>query len=248
MNAKKCTLLAVAGLAVAAISVYAIVSPSKTFRTTGYFIGVTQGSNSVTGNPQFDTVNFAGRNLVNLAMGRSVTATNVPNQVMALTFACDLSSASLVVYDLSTSNVVNIIAPSTSIDSVKQQDTKQTGPNRARFVGMFQIAANGTSTNGLLGGYLTVAGHVHLNPTTGCPEPVLVRLDRDVLDAVVGNKEIPARLDPDSGRFTLRAGLAHLIGVVDAVDNGKTNTILVPYGGLSIRRELPVPAPILTSL
>jgi hypothetical protein len=243
MNAKKYALFGVAGLAVAAISAYAIVGTSKTFRTTGSFICVTQGSNQVTSNPQFDNLNLAGRNLVNLAMGRSVNDTNEPNQVMAMTFECDLSSASLVVYDRSTSNVVAVIAGSTSVDSVKQQDTNQTGPNRARFVAHLQILRNGNVAYGLLGGYLTIAGHVRLDPVTGCPEPVLVGLDFDPLDRLVGNKEIPNKVDPDVPGFSLRTGLAHLIGVLDVVNDSKTNTVLIPFGDLSIRRALPVTVP-----
>jgi hypothetical protein len=240
MNAKKYTLLGVAGLAVVAITAYANVVAFKTFRTTGVFIGVTQGTNSVTGDPQYDETTFAGWNLVNLAMGRSGGDTNVSNEVMAMTFDDNLSSASLVVYDLSTSNIVGVIASSTSIDFVKQEDAKQTGPNRARFVGQFQIAQDGNSTNGLAGGYLTIAGHLRLNPTNGYPETVLVGLDHDALDSLVGDREVSGKYDPDSDKLTVRAGLAHLIGVVDAIDNGSTNTILVPYSRLSIRRELPV--------
>jgi hypothetical protein len=44
--------------------------------------------------------------------------------------------------------------------------------------------------------------------------------------------------------LALRTGLAHLIGVVNVVAGGTTDTILVPYGGLSIRRELPVESPV----
>jgi len=240
MNAKKYALLGVAGLAVAAVTAYASVVPLKTFRTCGVFYGVTQGTNTVTGDPQYDETILGGWNLVNLAMGRNVTDTSVSNEVMAMTFDCDLNAATLVVYDLSTSNILNTIASSTSLDSVKQEDAKETGPNRARFVGQFQIAHDGNTTNGLLGGYLTIAGRVHLNPETGCPETVLLKLDHDILDGLVGDREFPSKLDPDSDKLTERAGLAHLIGVVDAIDNGNTNTILFPSGKLSIRRELPI--------
>jgi hypothetical protein len=246
MNSKKYTLLVVAALSVAAITACTAKgspNPLITFRTTGFFVTVTQGSNSVTGDPQYDKTTLAGWNLVNLAMGRSVTDTNVPNQVMAMTFDCDLSSASLVVYDNSVSNIVNVIATSTNIDSVTQEDAKQTGPNRARFVTQFQIAQNGNPTNGLLGGYLTVSGRIRLNPLTGCPEAVSVGLDKDNFDGSCGDTEFPNSWDPCPGKFTLRAGLAHLIGVVDAIDNGNTNNILVQNGGLCIRHELPVPTP-----
>lgn len=239
MKSKKYILFGVAGLALAAITASAILVNSVTLRTTGYFYGVAQGYNVITGTPKYDNVNLAGWNLVNLAMGRSITDTNWRSQVMAMTFACDLSSASLVVYDQKTTNVVATIAQSTSVDSVVQQDNNVKGPNRAHFVAVLQVGQNGNSTNGLLGGFFTVAGRVHLNPITGCPMPVIVGLDRDPLDRLVDDVELPAKDDPDSVPLLLRTGLAHLIGVVDSIDNGNTNTILVPYGGLSIRRELP---------
>jgi hypothetical protein len=235
--------LGLASLAAAAIAAYATGSVGfKTFRTTAYFIGITQGTNPVTGDPQYDRVNLAGHNLVNLAMGRDVTD-NRANQVLAMTFACDLSSASLVVYDTHTSNTVATIAVSTTINSVKQQDTNQKGPNRAHFVAVLQIGQNGNPTNGLLGGYFTVAGRLHLNPQTGCPEPVPVFLDRDPLDRLDDDIELASQDDPDPVPLTVRTGLAHLIGVVDLVADGSVNTVLVPYGGLSIRRELPVVLP-----
>jgi hypothetical protein len=173
-------------------------------------------------------------------MGRDVSDTNVPSQVMAMTFACDLSSANLVVYDKRTSNVVATIAASTSVDSVLQQDAHKAGPNRAHFVAVLQIGPNGNPTNGVLNGYFTVAGRLNLNPTNGCPQPVEVTLDRDPLDRLDGDAELSGNEDPDSVPLTLRTGLAHLIGVVDVVTDGGTNTVLVPRGGLSIRRELPM--------
>ena len=245
MKTKKSTIIGVAALAVAAIAAVAAGTVGTvTLRTTGYFLGITQGTNAVTGHPQYDEVNFAGHNLVNLAMGRALTK-NTNNQVMAMTFACDLSSASLVVYDTKASNVIATIASSTTIDSVVHQDTNQKGPNRAHFVAVLQVGANGNSTNGLLGGYLTVAGRVHLNPVTGCPEPVLVSLDRDTLDKSDDDIELPAQDDPDSVPLILRAGLAHAIGVVDLITDGSTNTVLVPYAGLSIRRDLTI-TPVVT--
>jgi hypothetical protein len=240
MKTKKRILLGVACLAAAAITAYATGVGTVTLRTLGYFIGLTQGSDPLTGKPRYQNADFAGHNLVNLAMGRAVNDTNVPSQVMAMTFACDLSSADLVVYDEHTSNVVATIASSTVVNSVLQQDVHEIGPNRAHFVATLQIGANGGPTNGLLGGYFTIAGRVNLDPTNGCPHPVLVWLDHDPLDRLVDDIELPARDDPDSVALTVRTGLAHLIGVVDAVTDGDTNVILVPYGGLSIRRELPI--------
>ncbi len=243
MKTTKRILLGAASVAVAAIAAYASGAGTATFRTVGYFIGLTQGTNPATGHPQFDQVNFAGHNLVDLAMGRNAADTSVPNQVMAMTFECDLSAAYLVVYDKLTSNVVATIAASTTMSAVRQEDAGQTGANRAHFVAVLQIGPNGNGTNGLAGGYFTVAGRVHLNPETGCPEPVLVWLDRDPLDRLDDDIELAAKDDPDSVPLTVRTGLAHLIGVVDVVSDGTASTVLVPYGGLSIRRELPVVAP-----
>jgi hypothetical protein len=240
MKIKKRIFLGVASLALAAVAAYATGVGSVTLRTLGYFIGLTQGTDPVTGNPRYENADFAGHNLVNLAMGRAASDTNVPNQVMAMTFACDLSSANLVVYDELTSNVVATIAASTSVDSVQQQDDNEAGPNRAYFVAVLQIGPNGNPTNGLLNGYFTVAGRLHLNPTNGCPRPVEVWLDRDPLDRLDGDAELTAKEDLDLKPLTVRTGLAHLIGVVDLVADGGTYTVLVPHGALSIRRELPV--------
>jgi hypothetical protein len=245
MKTQNRIILGVAAVAVAAIATYAAgVVATKTFRTTGYFIGITQGTNALTGNPQYDNADFAGHNLVNLAMGREANDKTVPTQVMAMTFACDLSSANLVVYDEVASNVVATIASSLTINTVYQEDAKQTGPNRAHFVAVLQIGPNGNTDDGLLSGYFTVAGRLHLDPKTGCPEPVLVSLDRDTLDKSDDDIELPAADDPDTVPLTQRTGLAHLIGVVDMVSNGSTNTVLVPYGGLSIRRQLSIPTTV----
>lgn len=251
MNTKKRILVGIASTIAAVATAYSVQAADtntfKTFRTTGYFAGLTQGTNLVTKKPMYENASFAGHNLVNLAMGRSPTDTKFPNQVMAMTFACDLSSANLVVYDLVASNVVATIAASTFVDAVYQQDLQvAAGPNRAHFVATLQINNLGGPTNGLLEGYFTVAGRVNLNPETGCPQPVLIVLDRDSLDKTVDDVELPSNLDPDTVALTERTGLAHLIGVVDAVIGGTSQTILVPYGGLSIRRELPGQAPVIT--
>ena len=237
MKTTKRFFIGMASLAVAAVTAYGADVATNSYRTTGYFIGLAQGADPISGHPEYVHANFAGHNLVNLAMGRAASNT-VPSQVMAMTFTCDLSSASLVAYDEKTSNVVATIAKSTTMDSVEQQDPKAKGPNHAHFVAVLQIGPNGNDTNGLAGGYFTVAGRVNLNPETGCPQPVLVVLDRDPLDRLDDDVELPAKDDPDSVPLIFRTGLAHAIGVVDAVTDGETNTILVPYGGLSIRREL----------
>lgn len=251
MNTKISLLLGIASLVAvtATTSSVAAAETNVTLRTTGYFVGLTQGTNAVTKKPSYSNVSFAGHNLVNLAMGRGLNDTNFPNQVMAVTFACDLSSADLVVWDLAASNTVAVIATSVAVDAVYQQDAlSHTGPNHAHFVSTLQIQQSGGETNGLLGGYFTVAGRLNLNPANGCPQPVLVVLDRDSLDQVDDDIELPASLDPDPVPLIERTGLAHLIGVVDVVTKADSYTILVPYGGLSFRRELPyeplvVPSP-----
>ena len=217
-----------------------------TFRTTGYFIGLTQGTNTSKGvsKPIASNASFAGHNLVNLAMGRALNDTNYPSQVMAMSFACDLSTADLVVYDLSASNILDTIASSVSVDSVYQQDSNKHGPDSAQFVTTLNINPSG-DVNGLVGGYLTVSGRLNLNPTNGCPQAITG--DHDSLDFVVGNADVPNSLDPDRGGSNARTGLAHLTGSVDFETNGNVYTVLVPYGDLSIRRQLATPPPVVSN-
>jgi len=241
MRTRDWILIGAVMIAAAVIGTAGVLVASKTYRTTASLAGVQQGEDPTTHLPQFDYVGLAGHHLVDLAMGRPVGDTNFPRQVLAMTIACDRSAASLVVYDRVTDSVLATIAASTSMDSVVEQaSTTMAGPNRARFVALFNMAANGNETDGLLGGYLTVAGRVHLDLATGCPKPVLVTLDRDRKDRDFGDKEVPARSDKDEEVTIKRAGLAHLIGVIDLVSGGNTNTVLVLFGRLSIRRELPI--------
>src|ERR1700735_5162230 len=146
MKAKN-IIIGAATMAVAAVTAYAATVATKTYRTTAYFVGIQQGTNDSNGHAQFQNASFAGHNLANLAMGRPAGATNAPYQVLAMTFACDLSSASLVVYDEKLSNVVATIGQSTSIDSVVQQDNLAKAPNRAHFVTVLPLNANGNDTN-----------------------------------------------------------------------------------------------------
>ena len=90
-------------------------------------------------------------------------------------------------------------------------------------------------------GFLTVAGRLHLD-SNGCPQAVLVKLDRDPKDSQVGDKDVPdteqdgKSKDPDlRGR---RAGQAHFIGVLDVISGGRTNTALVPLGRMTFRKQL----------
>ena len=240
-----------AGLTAVAISALAVGSGSKTFRTIAYFTGAAQ--RPATQLSAIDYIPIGGHNLVNLAMGRDVAATNVPNQVLALTFQCDLTAtnaANLVVYDRTTSNIVGTIATSASFDFAHNVRTNGVGITTssktneiARFVSLFQIQEVGSATNALLSGFLTVAGRIQIDPATGCPMPVAVALDTDPHDKIFADKEIPSYEDKDTNvALRVRTGLAHMVGVIDFVAEGTTNTVLVPLGNLSIRYDLPVTA------
>jgi len=223
----------------AAASAGAISANLQTFRTTALLHGIAQGQDTVTEAPQFDPVTLRGFELVNLAMGRPVADVSHPEQVLAMTIACDLSDAQLVVYDRSASREVATIAESSSVDSVKAQGPRATAPNLAHFVARFDVDENGNATDGIQSGFATVAGRLHLDPQTGCPHAVLISLDKDPNDKLFGDADLSGKDDVDEGKDVLRAGHAHLIGVIDLVTAGKSNTVLVPYGQLSIRRPLP---------
>ena len=72
MKINKWVVIGAASCAAAALTVWAVATPSKTFRTTARLAGVTQGTDPVTQLPQFDGVFLNGHNLVNLAMGRPI--------------------------------------------------------------------------------------------------------------------------------------------------------------------------------
>jgi hypothetical protein len=163
-----------------------------------------------------------------------------------MTIDCDLGQASLIVYDKTTSNNVATIATTrpNRLDIVKAQGASATGPKRARFVAQFRVQPNGDATNALLDGFLTVSGRLHLDPTTGCPRAVLVKLDADKTDKSTGDRDVKSSEDKDDDVIRAwRTGRAHVIGVIDLVSGGTTNTVLVPNGHLSLRRELAVVTP-----
>ena len=235
-NSKALVLLVVLA---AATSAGAISANLETFRTLALLRGIAQGQDSVTGAPQFDPVTLRGFELVNLAMGRAVADTSHPEQVLAMTIACDLSEAQLVVFDRTAKDDVATIAESTSVDSVRAQGPRASAPNFAHFVARFDVDENGNATDGIESGFATVAGRLHLDPQTGCPHAVLITLDKDPNDKLFGNADLSNKDDPEEGKDVLRAGHAHLIGVLDLVSAGKSSTVLVPFGQLSIRRPLP---------
>ena len=230
MKPTRWMILSIAGVTLGFLSASAVIT-AKTFRTTGLFYTFTQGHAAAT--------ILAGRNLANLAAGRSATSTAQTNQVLALTFRCDYSAAQLVVYDQTNLNIVADIADTISLETVTQQDANTNRPDHVRFLAEFKINPTGTASNGLLGGYLTVAGRIHANLTNGCPEAVAVKLDRDAHDKPFGDKDVSVRTDPDPEKLSKRAGLAHLTGVIETVQAGITNTLLIPAGQLSLRGAQP---------
>ena len=64
MKVKNRMIIGAASLAVVALAAYATEVNSKTFRTLAYFIGLSQGTNSLTGDPEYVNNDFAGHNLV----------------------------------------------------------------------------------------------------------------------------------------------------------------------------------------
>lgn len=237
MNKSKQLLIAAVAVVTVLGIAFAVPIPTKTDRTTALFIGTTEDDSGTL--PTIKNTPFAGWNLVNVAMGRDAHDTNFPNQVLAMTFACDLSSVSLVVYDKTSSNVVLSIADGNQVDSVTGIRVTVNGTTNevSRLVTRLHVQAVGNVTNGLAGGSLMVSARIHRDPVTGCPKPVLVSLDKDRLDRIVGDKEIPSKTEPDE-KLVTRTGLGHLIGVLNVMSDGGTNTVLIPFGGLSIRREL----------
>lgn len=212
---------------------------SKTFRTTAHMVTVTQGEDEVTMAPEYDFGRFAGHDLVNLALGTPLDTLRT-NEVLALDVNCDSTAASLVVFDKTADSNIAVIATASSIDVVQQQDNDANAfPNRERFVAQFEIQPGGTATDGLLGGYLTIAGRLHLDPETGCPRAVPVKLDKDKLDKSLGDVDVRnGEEDLDDPIFRLRAGRGHGVGVLDVVTGSETNTVLVPNLQISIRRQL----------
>ena len=240
MTGKKLILLGVASVIIAvALSAWALTAGNPPLRTTAILHGVAQ--RPLTQIPTIDVIlPLSGANLVNLAMGRAISSTNFQKQVLALTIACDLSTANLVVFDQSLSNTIAVVTTNLSFDFVHSQlsNTGLGSTNElVRFVARLQVQPSGSSSNALLGGVLTVAGRVHRDPVTGCIAPVPVSLDTDKYDATFYVKDVPKQKDRDLAKYTARAGLACVIGVLDVESAYLTNTVLLPGGNLSIRRS-----------
>lgn len=216
------------------VTVWAVVVPTRTFRTTASALAVYQSVNPVsTNSPAYGFAPLAGHDLVNLALGTPLTTVRT-NEVLALEINCLSSQASLVVFDRALSSNILTIATSTRIDAVVQQDNPSSAfPNRERLVAQMDIGTN----NFLIGGFLTIAGRVYLDPATGCPHAVLVdfdrKLDKTFEDGIVKNTD--DKTDKDKSI----SGLFHVIGTAGIVfQDGSTNNVLLPFGRLTMRRQL----------
>jgi hypothetical protein len=234
MKLSKWTIVAAAVTVVAIVAAFAVAltPPLRVFRTTASMIAVGQGTNSVSGNPEYEYAFLNGSNLVSLALGVDPTS----NQVFAMEIDCDSNLATLEVFDKSNSNITTI-ATSSSIDIVRQQGLKSKFVNSERFVAQFTVQSVGD----LAGGFLTVAGRLHLD-TNGCPHTVTIKLDRDREDSQLGDQDVAnTEQDAKSKDRDLRrqrAGRAHFVGVLDVIGGGETNTVLIPLGHMTFRKQL----------
>jgi hypothetical protein len=229
MNWKKWMVVSMAIGAIATVAVLATQPPVKVFRTTAGMIALGQGSNSISGDPEYNAASLDGSNLCALALGENPDS----NQVFAMSINCDSTSASLIVWDKSVSNSVATVATSTSFDTIVSQGLKSHYINNERFVAQFAVA----STGKLAGGTLTVTGRLHLG-TNGCPASVLTALDVDPQDAVFCESGV-ANTDQDGKiKVAERAGRADFIGTLNVVESGSTNTWLLPLGHLSFNQVL----------
>lgn len=232
MNKKQ--FLAVVGVVVMTAS--CAYAQEETFRTLAAGTGIYQ-TNDAASKPVYGFLPVFGHTLVaaalNLPLSTPFTNSVLSNDVLALQIDCGATTGSLVVFDKTGSNIMTTLATSTSLDVVQQQSNdSHAKPNSERFVAQFAI----NPQNNILGGYLTIAGRLQLNPTNGCPRAIRVQVDRfDHLFADTGQ----ANLDDPDDKDILRAGLAHAVGVINVVfDDGTTNKVLLPLEQLSIRRQL----------
>jgi len=227
VNVKKWIVLGVGSLIVAGASVWGGSSGFLSFGSAAYTIAVSQ--TSAGGVPQYSYESWWGSNIVALALGAQPTT----NQVLAFAINCDSSEALLIVYDTSNSNITTI-AQTTSLDTVQDANLTTGATNAERFVAVFNVQPVGN----LAGGYLTVAGRLHLD-ANGCPVAVLAAQDRNSLDKAMGDEDIVKYTPGKHKGITQRAGQAHFMGVLDVIStSGQTNTVLVPTGHLTLTGPL----------
>jgi hypothetical protein len=226
VNVKKWIVLGVGSLIVAAASVWGGSSGFLSFGSAAYTIAVSQTSTG--GLPQYSYASWWASDILALAMGSQPTN----NQILAFAISCDSSSGLLVVYDTITSNLTTV-AQTTVFDTVLDANLTTGGTNAERFVAVFDVQPVGN----LAGGYLTVAGRLHLD-TNGCAMAVLAAQDRDTLDKEMGDEDV-VKVSPGNHKsVTERSGQAHFMGVLDVISNGQTNTVLVPTGHLTFAGQL----------
>lgn len=226
MNVKKWIVLGVGFLIVAAASVWGGSSGFLTFGSAAYTITVSQTSDG--GIPQYSYGSWWASNLVALALGTQPTT----NQTLCFAINCDSSTALLLVYDAVTSNLTTI-AQTTSLDTVQEANLTTGATNEERFVAVFDVQPVGN----LAGGYLTVAGRLHLD-ANGCPTAVSAAQDHNPLDKAMGDEDIVKFMPRSNKGVTLRAGQAHFMGVLDVISSGQTNTVLVPTGHLTFTGQV----------
>jgi hypothetical protein len=226
VNVNKWVVLGAAVLTVVGASALAASSNFYTFGSAAYTVVVSQANPQ--GPPQYSYSAWWGSDLVALALGTAPT----DNQVLAIAMNCDSTAAILVVYDTSNSSIMRTIAQTTTLDKVQQADPVTGITNQERFVAVFDVQPTGN----LAGGYLTMAGRVHLD-SNGCATTVLASRDRDPLDKAVGDRDI-ARLTRGRNTSSQRSGQAHFMGVLDIISGGQTNTVLVPSGHLTSCNQL----------
>ncbi|MBI3854034.1 MAG: choice-of-anchor E domain-containing protein [Verrucomicrobia bacterium] len=210
---------------------------TQTFRTTAALKSVFQGTD-LAGKPAFEYDTLEGHDLVNLALGTSLTTLRT-NELLALDIDCGSTVVSLVVFSKTLGTNIATIATNTTLDVVTDQGNAAAAfPNKERFVAQMVIQAGGNTTNGLVSGQFTLAGRLQLNPTNGCPQAVLK--DHDKFDRIF--RDIKFKTGDDKLEVGLRdvhqAGEAHLIGVVTVVVEGTTTKVLIPFGALSLKRQL----------
>jgi hypothetical protein len=228
MNGKKWIAASLAVGAIATLAVFAGPGPVQVFRTTAGMLALGQGSNSISGNPEYNFAVLDGSNLVALALGANPDS----NQVFALEINCASSQADLIEFDKSNSNST-VIATSTSISTIVQQGIRSHFVNEERFVAQFAVQSVGN----LAGGALTVAGRLHLG-TNGCPATVLIAVDRDPDDGIFNDLDVSDTDQDGKIKDQERAGRGHFIGTLKVIDGTETNTVLVPLGHMTFRRTL----------
>ena len=233
MSRKRLIVGSVAVAMAVVMNSWAVVPSEQTFRTTSVFEGVYQRTNSA-GAFKIELTSLEGHDLVNLTLGTPLSTVRT-NEVLAIEIAPDSSQFNLMVYDKATESNIATIGISTQVTRVVEETSTNASPFRERFIAQVTLV----TTNSLLGGQLTLAGRLHLNPSNGAPTAVLVDTDRS-LDRLFGDQFVANMDDVDPDVHI--AGYGHMIGTMTVIGNGgSTNNVLIPWGRMTIRRLLATP-------